>query len=138
MNEVKDFSFEIKEQEKSEDGVLYDVTVRVPMSLGYIDNMNIVFDGNYYKLDYVENKDGYSIFDGTVSLCTKAIYHYWFSFNVNGNHVFYGDKNYNLSTNFSVPDWAKGKMMYHIFVDRFNKRDNSLLKEEERLKKKWP
>ena len=31
-----------------------------------------------------------------------------------------------LSVNFEVPDWVKGKVMYHIFVDRFNKGKNDL------------
>ena len=28
---------------------------------------------------------------------------------------------YKMSVNFNTPDWAKGKIMYHIFVDRFNR-----------------
>ena len=32
-----------------------------------------------------------------------------------------------LSVNFKVPEWAKGGIMYHIFVDRFFKGRNILL-----------
>ena len=32
------------------------------------------------------------------------------------------------SPDFETPDWAKGKIMYHIFVDRFNRGSNDPLK----------
>ena len=35
---------------------------------------------------------------------------------------------YKMSVNFNTPDWAKGKIMYHIFVDRFNRGSTEPLK----------
>ena len=34
-----------------------------------------------------------------------------------------------LSINYQVPEWAQGKIMYHIFVDRFNRASKEKLPE---------
>ena len=34
-----------------------------------------------------------------------------------------------LSVNFETPDWAKGKTMYHIFVDRFRRGSDEAIPE---------
>ena len=44
-----------------------------------------------------------------------------------------------MSVNFDTPEWAKGKIMYHIFVDRFNRGSNNELVEMPRrhIHKSW-
>ena len=126
---MENIVFEIKEKEKNTDSILYKVTIKVPKSLGFIDDMKIIVDGNNYILEYESSEDEYSLFSGEIELFSKAIYHYWFNFYLDGKNVNYGDKHFNLSVNYSVPDWAKGKIMYHIFVDRFNKGNNSCMSE---------
>ena len=46
---------------------------------------------------------------------------------------------YKLSVNFKVPEWAKGRVMYHIFVDRFNRGSENPMKEMPRrhIHKSW-
>ncbi len=46
---------------------------------------------------------------------------------------------FKMSVNFKVPEWAKGRMMYHIFVDRFNRGSNEPMKEMPRrhIHKSW-
>ena len=39
------------------------------------------------------------------------------------------DDMHKLSVNFDVPSWAKGKVMYHIFVDRFNRGNQEKMKD---------
>ena len=137
---MNDVSYKINELEKIDDGIKYEVTIKIPVSLGYISLVNLVIEENPYPLDFVNVEDGYAVFKGTVDLKTRALYHYYFSFNLNDKKVFYKKKNddiysvkydemFHLSVNFSVPEWAKGNMMYQIFVDRFYKGENSLFKE---------
>ena len=134
-----DVLFNIKEVDKKDNGNLYHVDICVPMSYGWIDDMRIVFeDRGYvfgYKLKHVKNEDDYVYFEGDIPLETRAIYRYYFSYYVNGFLHFHKkdnignvdtisrDEMWKMSVNFDTPDWAKGKIMYHIFVDRF-KRGN--------------
>ena len=84
------------------------------------------------KLNHKENKDGKIYFEGEVFLDTRAIYRYYFSYYKDGKLCFHKKKDlvkhnpirdemFKMSVNYDVPDWAKGKIMYHIFVDRFNR-----------------
>ena len=137
MAENKDIVFDIKELGNIDDGKKYRVSIKLPMSMGWFDNMNfVVEDGNnkaFYKLPHVENKDGYVHFEGTVDLKTRAVIRYYFSYLLHGqlrhfkkkdvvqNNIVIRDEMWKMSVNFDTPDWAKGAVMYHIFVDRFRR-----------------
>ena len=119
----------------------YKVNIKIPLEVGWIDGLNITFKTTYnqqsFQLHYKDIDDKYVTFENEIELETKAIYHYYFSFEANKKFMYYKKNNNNntnsisdddmwkLSVNFKVPDWAKGKIMYHIFVDRFN-RGNKL------------
>ena len=79
---------------------------------------------------------------------TSAIYNYYFEINVKDETKYIGkDKKINskinrenknkISVNFNVPDWAKGKIMYHIFIDRFNRGSKNELRELPRRTKPY-
>ena len=127
-----------------ESGKKYKVSIEIPIELGWIDNVNfIVEDGNKifaHKLNHQKNENGLALFESEVFLETKAIYRYYFSYFVDGMQHFckrenlvdnyiIRDEMWKMSVNFSVPDWAKGKIMYHIFVDRYNRGSKESLKE---------
>jgi len=132
-----DFAFEMKEIEKNDYGNRYHVSVEVPINVGWIDDMRIVFEDRdrvfAYKLKHQKNENGKVYFEGDIPLETRAIYRYYFSYYVNGFLNFHKKENivekdaiirdemWKMSVNFDTPDWAKGKIMYHIFVDRFNR-----------------
>ena len=120
----------------------YHCEVKLPMELGWFNNVKLlIHDGekiNYRNFTHKENKDGYAVFERDVTLGTYAIYRFCFSYDVNGktyyfnksgvdNNAFLIDDCFKLNVNFKVPDWAQGKIMYHIFVDRFNKSNDSKL-----------
>lgn len=148
-------SFDIKEIDNKEYGNKYHVSIRVPMSYGWIDDMRMVFEDRGsvfgYKLKHIKNEDGYVYFEGDIPLETRAIYRYYFSYYVNGFLNFhkkedigqkdsiYRDEMWKMSVNFDTPEWAKGKIMYHIFVDRFNRGSNDELVEMPRrhIHKSW-
>ena len=123
---------------ENKDGCDYLVTVKVPMDMGWIHCVSFNIDGMNFSLSHIRNDDRYSYFSSVVSLSTKAVYHYYFSFISNIKKYYIGKDNSildnisfenmdKISVNFEVPSWVKGKIMYHIFVDRFRKSNNNLL-----------
>ena len=136
---LKDVEFDLKKIKEQEDGSLYKVSIKVPMSFGWIERMKFIIEGNgircAHQLRHIKNEDNYVFFEGDVFLNTAAKYNYYFSFEANKEFKYYKKKDYtgvqsisddekwNMSVNFEAPDWAKGKIMYHIFVDRFNRKN---------------
>ena len=129
--------FELKLKEHSEQGNLYEVNVELPLSTGWIDNLQIILETRNkrivkdIKYDKIENDTIY--FKNDLYLETQALYKYYFTCLVEGRRVNFKNKQitkeyeitneemYKMSVNFETPEWTKGKLMYHIFVDRFNK-----------------
>lgn len=119
------------------DGKSFEITLELPMALGWYDDVFLVVekfnDVIYVPLNYNKMKDDNAVFTGTIDLKTSAIYHYYFKCRIDGidYYIKNGDileqsevkeeEKLKLSVNFEVPDWAKGAVMYHIFVDRFKK-----------------
>lgn len=142
---LKDIDFKIDESEKFEDKVKYKVIIKVPMSIGWIERMKFITETSSgriaHQLHHLKNEDGFVYFAGDVELPTKALYHYYFSFEANHEFMYFKKENTNnyksvskddmwkMSVNFEVPEWAKGKIMYHIFVDRFKRGSEEPLKE---------
>lgn len=128
---------EIKKVSSTSGGAIYKVSIKIPMSLGWIERVKISVGNSkekkIFQMRYVRNDDEFSYFETELELATQAIYHYYFSFEANGN--FYYHKRFNktgnqsitkeecwkMSVNFEVPEWAQGAVMYHIFVDRYRR-----------------
>ena len=126
---TRDISYKISLVKELEDGAQYKVQIQVPMEWGWIDQTKFIVSNHYFyhefPLEYVKKIDGNVLFDAIIQLPTSALYHYYFSFEANHEKHYYMNDSFEeqgkLSVHFSSPDWAKGKMMYHIFVDRFFK-----------------
>ena len=159
-----DVEYKINVIKKETNGEEFHCILKLPLDFGWYDNCNIViidgFNWKKYPLKHVKNNESHAYFEGNLHLDTKAIYHYLFKFNINNNPYSYSDKgiykdknpnnetlqrkddydnSFKMSVNFNVPDWAKGKIMYHIFVDRFRKsNDNKLVDMPRRMiHKNW-
>jgi len=136
--------YEIKDLKYANSDNWYKIDIKVPMELGWIKRLKFVIekDGvrSAFPLEFVDKNDGYAFFKGYVKLDTAALYHYYFTFEANDKFVYFKKKNitdehsicdeekWKLSVNYETPEWAKGKIMYHIFVDRFNRKDNENFK----------
>ena len=136
---IDKIDFEIKEVLHTENGCSYKIKIKVPDNLGFIDDVNLVVESSrrtdYMPLQFVSHnhQDHFVYFESDIFLPTKALYHYYFTFTANKEKKYFKkggeEKNPNiltgekwkLSVNFDVPEWAKGKIMYHVFVDRFNR-----------------
>lgn len=150
---INDITVEVQERIKREDSCDYNVSLTIPDSYGWLeDPYFIIREGDeniLYPLTYQKTQDNKVTFTGEITLNTKALYHYFLSFkgndqiyNITKEHVrtdFDLSDAFKLSVNFDVPDWAKGKIMYHIFVDRFAKGREEKLKEMPRrwIHKSW-
>ena len=131
--------FNIEEIKKIDNGKQYLVTLELPIQNGWFEEVYFILKkGNDiipYKLKHKKNENGKVIFEGEIPIETRAIYNYYFSYLQDGIRMFFKKENivednriipdemWKMSVNFDVPEWAKGKIMYHIFVDRF-KRGN--------------
>lgn len=134
MNELENVKFNLNPIKTSDDGNEYEITIQIPMDLGWIEDVKFIIDGNVYPMEYFQSKDNMAYFKTNLYLETKAIYHYHFVFKANGNLMYLKNKKneFKLSVNFDVPDWAKGGVMYHIFLDRFNRGSDKPMEEVER------
>ena len=144
---------DVNDIEELPDGNKYKFEIKIPTSVGWIDNVHITIEDDGITRDvpmmFIDNKDGYALFETTIDLDTKALYRFYFKYNTNGHEYFvtnkdtkenieYDEKN-KLSVNFNVPDWAKGAIMYHIFVDRFKRGSKFAMEEMDRreIHKSW-
>ena len=144
MKLLDNVKYDFMELEKNDLGTKYQVNIQVPISIGFIERMKFITENNVervaHQLHHVKNDDDFVYFSGEVFLPTCAVYNYYFSFEANHEFIYYKKENrknyqsisknemWKLSVNFHVPDWAKGKMMYHIFTDRFYRGNKEPLK----------
>ncbi|MBP5773065.1 MAG: glycoside hydrolase family 13 protein [Eubacterium sp.] len=89
------------------------------------------FEDHHMDLDY---KDGGFAYYKVKPLIPEKIVEYFFRVEKDGNKIFYDAQgpNYNniqnpfvYNTEFKTPDWAKGAVMYQIYVDRFCNGDKT-------------
>ena len=146
VNMYMNTPFSFQEIEDCSNGKKYLVTVKIPMSIGWIDDVLLYVDvgERTYEipLGHVGNDSEYASFSNDLFLENRYLYSYYFSFKSNDykyfitkNGVKSSVENYEKfkeSVGFSVPDWAKGAIMYHIFVDRFNRGSKKPLKKMDR------
>lgn len=123
--------------EKLENGQRFHVSLELPMSYGWYDDVGMVVEKGdedlYFPLKYIRSEGNMAIFEATVDLDTWGVCYYHFICRVNGyfknikNGTTFDEKDMaqgeslKLSVNYDAPDWAKGAIMYHIFVDRYRK-----------------
>ncbi len=140
----KDVEFNLEEIKDLENGKRYRVTIKLPISIGWIEQMKFMVEKGWetisFPLKHKENKDFKVVFEGEIDLETRAIYRYYFNCLINNENKFIKEVNLlddnqiirdekgKLSVNFNTPDWAKGKIMYHIFVDRFYRGSETKMK----------
>ena len=154
-NSINRIKHDIKKIKEIEDGSKYKITIKIPFELGWIERMKFVIESSNlrsaFPMKHIKNSDNYAYFETEIDLQTKALYKYYFTFESDNKFIYYKKENNNnlnsisddekwqMSVNFEVPDWAKGKIMYHIFPDRFNRGSIDSLKEMPRrtIHKNW-
>ena len=87
----KRVSYSLTPIEQNEHGINYQVRVEGPMN-GWYDDVYFVIENEQgtrsYKIPHKENIDDKVIFESEVFLNTRAMYRYYFSYNIDGKHKF--------------------------------------------------
>lgn len=121
----------------------------------FISNMFFVLqkdqeDKVYYKMEYSSKKDGFSIFTLKIKIESSGLYFYHFEVETeNGVEKIYrddfsnatldGDRLFQLTVtkkDYKTPNFIKGGIIYHIFVDRFFSK-NPITKKDNAVFKNW-
>ena len=142
-------------------GEKFSISLRISNDFGFVNEARIIMNQQggtnekNFKLEYQLTKENISYFNASIALENTGIHYFCFKLIINGQVKWI---KYNPETekpcmtendfpywqitvyenNFKVPDWAKGKIMYHIMVDRFFKSKNYVPKEiKGRITNKW-
>ena len=110
------------------------VKIRIRTKRGNVDMVCLVSGQEKKKMELVETRDGFDYYETKLLVGTETI-HYHFELFSGKVHCYYNrfgivkdlDEHYafGIVPGFETPDWAKGAVMYQIFVDRFCNGDKS-------------
>ena len=111
------------------------LTVSIPINYGFIENVYFVNNNEKFKLNHLKNDDNYVYFKGIIEIISFSDFKGMISCMINNKYCCFDMDNKkmnnevkNLEKAYETPSWTKGKIMYHIFVDRFNRGNLDLLK----------
>lgn len=118
----------------SEPDCFEEVHLRFRTGRENVDEVILVFDKQRYTMQKVANDKMFDYYEYTVKLGDSRVEYY---FEVHSGHmVCYFNSvgvcssvenyyNFSITPSFQTPDWAKGAIIYQIFVDRFYNGDRS-------------
>ena len=118
----------------SEPDCFEEVHLRFRTGRENVDEVILVFDEQRYTMQKVANDKMFDYYEYTVKLGDSRVEYY---FEVHSGHmVCYFNSvgvcssvenyyNFSITPSFQTPDWAKGDIIYQIFVDRFYNGDRS-------------
>lgn len=106
--------------------------VRIRTAKENIDEVYLCYSGRRIRLDVESSDEMFDYYAGTIIPLDKTL-EYFFELNVGKLRCYFNKKgvtrepdsyfNFKIVPGFKTPDWAKGAVMYQIFVDRFNNGD---------------
>lgn len=104
------------------------VSIRIRTKKNNVDFVYLIAGEKKKQMNLIESKDGFDYYGTTVQVETETI-HYYFEIISGKIHCFYNKSgvtreveehySFGIVPGFQTPDWAKGAVMYQIFVDRF-------------------
>ena len=118
----------------SEPDCFEEVHLRFRTGRENVDEVILVFDEQRYTMQKVANDKMFDYYEYTVKLGDSRVEYY---FEIHSGHmVCYFNSvgvcssvenyyNFSITPSFQTPDWAKGAIIYQIFVDRFYNGDRS-------------
>lgn len=111
-----------------------DVIIRLRTYIHNGDSVFIYINGQRFPMVFSENTDIFSYYVYNIPAIFEPI-SYYFIISKNGREYYYNKKglsenvdvhyNFKVIPGFKTPDWAKGAVMYQIYVDRFYNGDLS-------------
>lgn len=110
------------------------VTVRLRTPSDLSKAPSVSFNGKEQEMRQTEQTGQYAYYEGSIPVGKEPV-RYCFSFSYDGQGYFYGrcgaesehreEHDFCLTPGYDIPDWAKGAVMYQIYVDRFYNGDTS-------------
>lgn len=118
----------------SEPDCFEEVHLRFRTGRENVDEVILVFDEQRYTMQKVANDKMFDYYEYTVKLGDSRVEYYFEVYS--GHMVCYFNSvgvcssvenyyNFSITPSFQTPDWAKGAIIYQIFVDRFYNGDRS-------------
>ena len=111
-------------------------TVKMRFRVGKADVRSvqlIIGAGTVIEMEKVESKELFDYYEASYTLNWRTIEYHFFITGKDGNSCYYNQTgvsgeniekyDFRLAPSFSTPEWAKGAVMYQIFVDRFYNGD---------------
>lgn len=114
-----------------------EITFKIRVGRDNTEGVYLHYGSSYIRMSKCENENKASRFDYyKCSLtCSEEIMSYYFIIERDGRRYYYNkqgvtnqvntDFNFVVIPNFETPDWAKGAVMYQIYVDRFYNGDKT-------------
>ena len=110
------------------------VNVRIRTKKNNVDLVYLVYEDKKKVMDLADSRDGFDYYEANIPLGTETV-RYYFEIYTGKLSCFYNrmgvvreiDPHYSFGIvpGFKTPEWAKGAVMYQIFVDRFCNGDAS-------------
>lgn len=110
------------------------MTVRLRTAKDNVDEVYLCYKEERVPLEVVGTDELFDYYEGQIQLGKRRL-HYYFELKTGKLRVYYNKKgvtrepdhyyNFKVVPGYKIPDWAKGAVMYQIFVDRFNNGDTS-------------
>ena len=109
-----------------------EVTIKLRAARENVDVVYLIWNGQRMVMDRFKNNKRFDYYERTVTVGEEKV-EYYFEI-TSGRKTFYYNKigvlteknkfyNFSIMPGFKTPDWAKGAVMYQIFVDRFYNGD---------------
>lgn len=139
----------------------YEITLKIDEKYGYVDDARIIINQQKgtnekeIKMEYVSTENHMNVFKSNIQFENVGVHYFciklvvnqvttWIKNDVENKCAVITNNNLPYWTitvyedDFKVPDWAKGKIMYQIFPDRFYKSENYVPEKiSNRITKKW-
>ena len=110
------------------------VNVRIRTKKNNVDLVYLVYEDKKKVMGLADSRDGFDYYEANISLGTETV-RYYFEIYTGKLNCYYNrmgvvreiDPHYSFGIvpGFKTPEWAKGAVMYQIFVDRFCNGDMS-------------
>ena len=108
------------------------VRIRFRTQRNNVDGVDLIWDGKRYVMDVADTLQGFDYYETTVTM-GDAITRYYFEIHYGHGVCCYNnlgpteehvkEMDFLVYPDYQTPDWAKGAVMYQIFVDRFSNGD---------------
>lgn len=111
-----------------------EVTIRFRTQRNNVDAVYLVCDGKHIEMEVTETAKGFDYYSTRITMGSKVSrYHFEIIYgsltcyyNTQGVRMEYEERmDFEIYPGYETPDWAKGAVMYQIYIDRFYNGDKS-------------